>query len=357
MSRTPRPMSAPMGNRTPNTFGSVRQMRVPKAITEDDLVMPFKHTSNAEVTWVIGMDGSRLAFRCLRLASMMMTLRGKHDLLVLHLSDEKAERESMLLESKCQEEARKCGIPYRNFAFKTLTRPAGWSVAQTLIYFANQCAGYRARLVIGAQGVRLDDEKGDRAMDWLGAVATECMAKVKVPLVVVKQPWGNVQGERNPLGRVLRYGRNGTNGLKIVVCVDSTMLSMQVFSFAAGLLRPDDRLVALYVAGTNKNRVVGDQADAMVRSTYTAECAKIEFSVKGIQSAEFMAVPHNHNGKKSIGSDILEATENAEADLLFMGSVELSNPERKHQLGSICAWVAKYTTSHLCIIKNVSLQS
>ena len=44
-----------------------------------------------------------------------------------------------------------------------------------------------------------------------------------------------------------------------------------------------------------------------------------------------------------------------QADVLVMGSVELSNPKRIHQMGSVCARIAKETTAHFCIIKNVSL--
>ena len=40
---------------------------------------------------------------------------------------------------------------------------------------------------------------------------------------------------------------------------------------------------------------------------------------------------------------------------MVMGSVELSKIEKKHKLGSVCAAVARYTTSHFAVIKNTSL--
>ena len=70
---------------------------------------------------------------------------------------------------------------------------SGWGIAGSLIYFANHLQN--ARLIIGAAGKTGDENangmptRGAASYDVIGHVAIECMARVKVPLMVVKQPW------------------------------------------------------------------------------------------------------------------------------------------------------------------------
>ena len=47
-----------------------------------DITLPFRR--HAEVTWIVGLDGSALSFRCLRLAAMLMH-QSKHNLVALNL--------------------------------------------------------------------------------------------------------------------------------------------------------------------------------------------------------------------------------------------------------------------------------
>lgn len=254
-----------------------------KAIGEAELLSPFKH--DADAVWVVGMDSSRLAFRCLRLASMLMDVKsGKHHLLVLSIQSGDA-NENLTLSANCQEEARKCNVPRKNYAFKTLMKPNDWSVGETLIYYANKCAGLKARLVIGAQGMRRDTYSGESSMDWIGSIAAECMAKVKVPLTVVKQPWRDVNGQRNALGRVMRCGRNGLPGLNYLCCVDDTQISHQTFAFATQLLRPADELTVFYVAKSVKDADI-IKREASLRNHYTAECSKLMYCFQGLKNAE-----------------------------------------------------------------------
>jgi len=252
-----------------------------KAITDADLKSPFKGESDC--MWLVGMDSSKLAFRCLRLATMLMDVKSsKHHLLVVSIVDDD-QKEDLTLQANCQEEARRCGLLMKNYAFKTMKRPDKWTVGEALIYFANKAAGYKARLVIGAQGMRGGDaSKGAQAMDRIGSIASDCMSKVKVPLIVVKQPWGDIDGQRNALGRVMRCGRNGVPGLTFMCCVDGSAISNQIFAFTTSLLRPDDRFVALHVRKVARD-VDGQNREAMVCTYYKQECAKVAFTFKGLK--------------------------------------------------------------------------
>ena len=62
-----------------------------------------------KVTWVVGLDGSALSFRCLRLAAMTMKLDGSHNLLALSLVGPGEEPKKSMM-SKAEEEARRAGI-------------------------------------------------------------------------------------------------------------------------------------------------------------------------------------------------------------------------------------------------------
>ena len=211
---------------------------------------------------------------------------------------------------------------------------------------------YDYSTLIGAAGKTGDDRAdgqpthGRSGFDVVGQVAKECMARgetplpalkrmivqpgrnnppslptyccdacaVHVPLMVVKQPWqpNLPDGLRNPIGRVLRYGRNGQPGLNIFVCVDSSRLSQQAFSFAASLLRRDDRLVCLHVTnmGTDKGR--NEREDEAVRVAFAVECGKLACVVPGLQGADYITTPHY---KTTIADDILEYVEEKKAGM------------------------------------------
>jgi hypothetical protein len=84
------------------------------------------HTSGlgtAEVTWVVGMDGSRLAFRCLRLAAMLMDLNGLHEICVLRLVRDRgiSHADEVGVQTQCQEDLRRCGVPLKRCSFKKIT--------------------------------------------------------------------------------------------------------------------------------------------------------------------------------------------------------------------------------------------
>ena len=83
-----------------------------------DLTLPFKR--NAETSWIVGLDGSLLSFRCLRLAAMMMRQDGKHNLVALNLVSP-GDDENVVLMNKAEDEVRRTGLlTWKYFGKKTL---------------------------------------------------------------------------------------------------------------------------------------------------------------------------------------------------------------------------------------------
>ena len=80
-----------------------------------------------------------------------------------------------------------------------------WSVGDALVYFANHINNGRARLLVGGAGMH--NEKATWAK--LGSIAEQCLAKVKVPVVLVKGPWGtSAHGDRSAFGRPVRNSKS-----------------------------------------------------------------------------------------------------------------------------------------------------
>jgi len=176
-----------------------------------DITLPFRH--RADVTWVVGIDGSLLSFRCLRLAAMMMNQSGQHHLVALNLVAI-GEKENTTLMGKAAEQALRAGVQPKFFGKKTIVIPAGWSAEGALIYFANHVAGGTGKLVIGSFGTTLEEDSvGAKKFGSLGHFAAECLDRVKVPVTIVKDAWASKEGDMSALGRVLRVGRNGRPGL------------------------------------------------------------------------------------------------------------------------------------------------
>jgi len=296
--------------------------------------------------WIVAMDGSHLSYRCLRLASMLMDVdNASHHILALNISE--GGKTNSLLASNTQEEVRKCGVSMQKFAFKTIGQPEKLSVAQTLVAYVNNCSDLKVRLVLGAQGMRYDDITGVPVMDHIGSVAGECMERVKAPVIVVKQPWRELEGQRNPLGRVQRCGRNGKPGLNLFVCVDDSGLSKQAFNVASKMLRPGDSLVALHVRRPPRDSY-SQERENKLRDSYTQSCSQLQNTIKGLESCKYIEVPRTNN---SIGEDILEFTDVNMADVIIMSSEELGS-SRSQQLGSVSLFVAKHAKPHVCIIKH-----
>ena len=165
----------------------------PRAAHPSSATQRLCRLAREKVTWVVGLDGSTLSFRCLRLAEMMMKLDGSHNLLVLNLVEE-GEEEKRSLMVQAEEECRRAGVfTLKHFGTKTLTIPEGWDLISTLVYFANHAGGFRCRLVVGAMGMTYEDTP---KMDKIGHVAATCLAKVKVRPLVMKSLAARPHGRR-----------------------------------------------------------------------------------------------------------------------------------------------------------------
>ena len=292
--------------------------------------------------WVIAVDGSDLSMRALRLAAFLMNptfiKSGQRDQVVVVNIVQQGEAENTNLLVTCREELRKCNLQNveKQVALKTITLPEGWSVGDGLVYFTNHVHMGQTHLVIGAAGKRADGS----GFSHLGSIAEQCLAKVKVPVTVVKGPWGTTShGDRGPFGRPLRHGMDASTGLQIVVCIDGSRTGDLAFDAGTSFCREGDTLTALHVESV-------DSTDSLCEKKYPVECEKVLESKK-LAACKYVHVPSKRN---SISDAIIAASD--EADILVMGTVELVNIKKRNVLGSIALHIAKKAKGHLTVIKN-----
>ena len=110
------------------------------------------------------------------------------------------------------------------------------------------------------------------------------------------------------------------------------------------------------------------EEDARVTAEFSTECGKLQHTVNGLGAAELRTGRYQPGDSTApaggggtvlwpIRSAILGFAEEAEVDVLVMGSAELAHADKKHTLGSICAAVAKETRCHFCVVKNTSISA
>ena len=191
--------------------------------------------------------------RGVRLASFLMNAkakrvdRGRDAVLVVNVVKD-GEESPMRLFDNCTEELRKCGLnTFKQVHCMSIPLPGPtWGVGDALVYFANHVNNGRARLVIGGPG-----NHKDKGGQWkkLGSIAEQCLAKVKVPVVLVKgSSWGtDPAGDRNAFGRPMRTGADPNTGLNIYCCVDGTNTGDHAFDVAVSICREGDSLTGLHV--------------------------------------------------------------------------------------------------------------
>jgi len=317
----------------------------------DDFALPSRWDTGPGKLWVVAIDGSQVSMRALRLAAFLMDTPTKASkstdhLLAVHIIPTGVARDTVL-EGTCKAEAVKCGLTVdgrsdHQFGFKTISMPFGWQVGDAIVYFANHVMHGHARLVLGAMG--MDETKSPSK---LGSIATQALAKSKVPVTVVKGPWGTTTGDRDPMGRPVRQGLDASiqTGLNIVCCVDGTSTGDVALDFAASLCREGDTLSALHIEGNNAARTV------LAEQKYKAECMKIKESKK---LAECAFSKERIEGS-SIADSIAKGQAAANADVLVMGTVELVNISKRNTLGSVALGIAKRCEAHLCVVKNYGL--
>jgi nucleotide-binding universal stress UspA family protein len=306
----------------------------------------FKYATDS--LWVVAIDGSALGKNALHLAAWLMNPKnklkgGQDNVLVVHCTKPGSTNDLSHLFATCTTELMKCGLWEQRIKCQGIELPHGWGVGDAIVYFANHVGLAQddkvknTHLVLGCAG---PDDTGNYSR--MGEIAKQCLAKVKVPVTVVKDKWVYKEGA---LGRLARLGMNGQPGIKVVVCVDGSVSSDLALDKAASLCREGDTLEALYVTSAEHEM----DETARIASKYGAECAKIKESI-GLVAGTFKNIEHDPHSGTSIADDIVTAA--FDADLIVMGSVELVNIKRRHTLGSVCISVAKHPTAHLCVVKH-----
>jgi len=306
--------------------------------------IPTSTLPSARKTYLVGMDGSDLSFRALRLAATLADDM-KDNVVVVHVSEKV---DAKTLESKCTDALLHRGVQRRRQAFHVYERTGEWDIGGLLIWLANKIAKGAGVLVLGAAGKAGEDEgrKGPLGQLPMGSVALKCQETCKVPVVIVKSTQSPVTAPE--LARGKRPSRCGdTAGLHYAVCVDASNLSRMAFDTALLFARKVDSLHLIHIENTDlavTDRNV-DQAE-MVRRLYLAECEKL-VNLGQVKEATLSVVLK----KQSIKEHINEFVESRLVDVVLMGSAELSKA-RKNKLGSVCSSVGRDSYAHVCIVKN-----
>ena len=229
----------------------------------------------ARKTYMVGMDGSELSFKALRLAAALCDDM-KDNVVVVHVSEN---ADAKQLQSKCQDTLLGAGIQTRRQAFEVVERASDWGIADLLIYLANHIAKGTGVLVIGAAGKHGEEtglKSGPSGQPPMGSVAIKCQETCKVPVVIVKSTQSPIT--QPGVRRGQRPSRSGNpNGLKYAVCVDSTNLSRMAFDLSILMAKRQDSIHLLHIENTDK--AVGQHSEMneadLVRRMYDAECQKI----------------------------------------------------------------------------------
>ena len=293
--------------------------------------------------WVVGMNGSDLSMRALRLGAFLMSPSYKNHDTILAINIVKTdapEGDDVTLFGKCNEAVRSCGaIPERVLTCKTIRLPEGWTPGDALVYYSNHISppcGGETRLVIGAQG---NDDKGSASK--LGDIALQCLAKAKVPVVLVKEGWKHLaHGEQGKLSRKKRMGNNDEDGIKVVCAVDGTEIGELAFDTAVSMCREGDVLHAVHVK-------TDSEVSAKAERFFQGECAKVQASKK-LQECVFKTVDPAVGGL-TVSEALIDAS--YEADLMILGTVELNTIKKRHLLGSVPLNIAKGSGAHMVVVK------
>lgn len=227
---------------------------------------------------MVGLDGSELSFRALRLAAALADDM-KDNVVVVHV---KNKCDVAMLESKCCETLLGAGIQVKRQAFETFESSDGWMVADMLIYLANHIAKGSGILVLGASGKEGEDQ-GRAGHTHLGSVAEKCQEVCKVPVVIVK----HTQTPITELGvrRGSRPSRSSQNGLLFVVCVDTSNLARNAFDLAVLFAHKHDSIHVVHILDTEKGlgRLGGNEDESAVSPLFPLH------SVKSLSDREFRA--------------------------------------------------------------------
>ncbi|KAL1530470.1 hypothetical protein AB1Y20_001372 [Prymnesium parvum] len=302
---------------------------------------------SARKTFLVGLDGSNLSFRALRLAAALADDM-KDNVVVVHVSDKIDEK---MLQSKVSDTLLHAGIQVRRQAFEIVECSGEWTIAGTLIYLANHIAKGTGVLVLGAAGKAGEEHgrAGPKGQLPMGSVALTCQEVCKVPVVIVKSTHSPIT--MPDVRRGMRPSCSGNpNGLLYVVCIDGSNLARMAFDTAVLFAKRQDSIHLLHIRDSGRSVTSFADDTEKMKSMYEAECTKL-VSLRVVKSAIFVVVPQS----QSIKDHIMEYVDSTMCDLVIMGSVELSKSTRKFKLGSVCSSVSRESAAHACIVKNFNV--
>ena len=301
-------------------------------------------------TWLVGLDGSHVSYRALRLATMMMD-PNVDTIKAFTIYDPSTDDvgAAQTLMSNAEIELRKAHVPPEQWVIEAQALEEGWNVTSQIIYHANHVNNGNAVLVIGAAGKTADNAtkahpKGNAPM---GKIADACLNRCKVPVLLTR---ASAKALDEQEGVTRRRGLAGeARGLCISVCVDSSNLSKKAFDLALRLCRPmeTDMLRALHVEDGEWMGSRPPPQRETLRKYYEAECHKAAFVCDDL-IAGLDLVPKD--GRDSIKNTLLSQLE--KTDVVVIGSMELSNFDQKIHLGSVAQAVAKLSRPHVLVVKN-----
>lgn len=300
-------------------------------------------------TWLVGLDGSSVGYHALRLATMLMDPWNDF-IKVFHITDPTADPgvgEAMM--ANAEVELRRAQVRRSSWSIVQEDLREGWTLIGQIIYDSNHLNNGAAILVIGAAGKTAEGANNGRPPSRakgnppMGKVAEACLTKCKVPVLLVRGTTKALQPQSEGLAAE-RRGESGP-GIGIAVCVDGTNVSKKAFDLGLSMCRPGDRLTACHV---DSNDHVGSMPEALkvLAGYYDSECEKAATIMDDV-GARFRMLPKP--AKDSIKQVILDAI--APSDIVVIGSMELSNFEKKIHLGSIAQAVARQGTPHVLVVK------
>ena len=310
--------------------------------------------------YVVGLDGSNIGYQALRLAAMIMNPEeDKIEVLHICLPGDDGELATRLAHN-AEIELRKAQVNPLRFKICTETLREGWTLIGQLIYDANHHTNGSAVLVMGDHGTTGEGKPHPKNQPPMGKCAEACINKVKVPVLLVR---GNAKAllEQHDMPVTQRRGMRtqdsrgnlhddapGGHGLNITVCVDGTNLSKKAFDMGLKLCRDgaSDVLIAMHIDSGDWQGRPPPALTAMAQY-YSSECAKASHNHEELD-AEFKMVAQQPGS--SLKNNLLKQLDTA--DIVVMGSMELSNFEKDVHLGSMAQAVARQSSAHVLIVKN-----
>lgn len=304
-------------------------------------------------TFVVATDGSRHAMRAVRLAAYLCNEATHDKIRVITVVANGINDPASLLRNSEVDLRTVCNIRPKSISSHVLTIPEGSSLQATIWKAADDVPN--AVLVMGSAGKNLEDastSKSFRAHGQapIGSVAMECLTKCHRPVVLAKELGTPCIGSED--GMLSR--REGKAPGVILVAVDGSPTSRRCFDLAYHFARPGDTVRVVHVLDTDQH--LTDQAtnfeqfgSSAVGKHYTDRCLKSATAKEGV-AFRYDALPK----RGSIKDTLLAAADDEAlvADLIILGSIELTQPHKDVYLGSVSAAVAKRTPAHTLIAKH-----